>query len=380
MTTSITLWSAGQRNNQTEFNAATTGVGPDSWSVRVQRLHGGLSDGVDVVFINNGRLTLAVLPTRGMGIWYGQIDDLRLGWNSPVRNPVHPTFVDEMRRGGIGWLDGFNELICRCGLGWNGAPGDDGDQFLPLHGRVANLPAHEVSLEVSDDGLSLTGVVDEASVFGGFLQLTSVLSTSFDSTSFSIADTVANRSSSPADAEMLYHCNVGRPFLGDGAQFMTAAREMAPRDERAAEDTDGWQSYRGPEHGYAEQVYFYRPISDADGQGLAVLQSPEADKAVAVRFDTSALPWLTQWKNTQAEEDGYCTGLEPATGFPNVRSYEREQGRVVQLDAGQDVTFRLSMEVACDGAAVKALADEVDALQGDSSMEVHATPRAGWSG
>ena len=380
MTKSITLWSAGDGTEQSEFNAATLGIGPESWSVVLRRLRGGLSDGVDVIYLDNGLLTLAVLPTRGMGLWYGELNDLRLGWNSPVRNPVHPTFVDEMRRGGIGWLDGFNELVCRCGLGWNGAPGDDGDQFLPLHGRVANLPAHEVRLEVTESGLSLIGVVDEASVFGGHLQLTSVLTTTFGEPSFSIADTVTNLSSAPADAEMLYHCNVGRPFLGAGARFQTAAAEMAPRDARAAEETDLWHTYKGPEQGYAEQVYFYRPIANAHGQGIAVLQAPDSNRAVAVRFDTSTLPWLTQWKNTQAEADGYCTGLEPATGFPNVRSYEREQGRVVRLGAAEEITFRLSMEVACDAAGARALTDEVNALQGEQAMEIHAAPRAGWSG
>ena len=127
-------------------------------------------------------------------------------------------------------------------------------------------------------------------------------------------------------------------------------------------------------------MYFYRPIANAHGQGIAVLQAPDSNRAVAVRFDTSTLPWLTQWKNTQAEADGYCTGLEPATGFPNVRSYEREQGRVVRLGAAEEITFRLSMEVACDAAGARALTDEVNALQGEQAMEIHSAPRAGWSG
>ena len=113
-----------------------------------------------------------------------------------------------MRRGGIGWLDGFNELVCRCGLGWNGAPGNDGDQFLPLHGRVANLPAHEVRIEVCEDAVSLIGVVDEASMFGGHLRLTSVLTMPFQSNAFTIADTVSNLAGGPGDGDSdgLFHC------------------------------------------------------------------------------------------------------------------------------------------------------------------------------
>ena len=106
----------------------TTSGGAESSSpfrIDMQRLAGGLSDGVDVVTIGNERLTLQLLPTRGMGVWRGEADGVPLRWKSPVERPVHPSFVDQMRRGGIGWLDGFNELICRCGLGWHGAPGKD---------------------------------------------------------------------------------------------------------------------------------------------------------------------------------------------------------------------------------------------------------------
>lgn len=149
----------------------------EAWSASMRRLAGGLSDGVDVVTLNNGRLSLDILPTRGMGIWRGMIDGIPVKWDSPVERPVHPTFVEQMRRGGIGWLDGFNELICRCGLGWHGAPGHDvirdaagnvvSEQFLPLHGRIANLAAHRVTVEERGDLVAVHGIVDEASLFGG---------------------------------------------------------------------------------------------------------------------------------------------------------------------------------------------------------------------
>lgn len=38
------------------------------WSVRRQRLHGGKQDGVDLIAIDNGGMTITLVPTRGMGI------------------------------------------------------------------------------------------------------------------------------------------------------------------------------------------------------------------------------------------------------------------------------------------------------------------------
>src|SRR6188474_667307 len=98
-------------------------VGPDQvggpargYSVVKRRLAGGLREGVDLVEVNNGRLRVAVVPTRGMGLWKAWHGDWEIGWQSPVRGPVNPAFVSLWEPGGIGWLAGFDELLCRCGL------------------------------------------------------------------------------------------------------------------------------------------------------------------------------------------------------------------------------------------------------------------------
>ena len=360
----------------------------EAWSASMRRLAGGLSDGVDVVTLDNGRLSLDILPTRGMGIWRSQIDGIPVKWDSPVERPVHPAFVDQMRRGGIGWLDGFNELICRCGLGWHGAPGNDviraadgnvvSEQFLPLHGRIANLSAHRVSVEERGDMIAVHGIVDEASLFGGKLRLESTLTTQVNSNRFEITDVVHNLGSQPAEVEILYHCNIGRPFLEKGSTLHTAASEVAPRNDRAAEGISMWNLFEGPVTGFTEQCYLAKAAGDSDGWGMALLADAENEHAVCVRFDTSTLPWFVLWKNTQAEADGYVAGLEPGSSFPNLRTVERREGRVIQLPAGQFVTFRLSMEVACNRREVRRLLDEVTELQVAHPRIVHSEPKAQW--
>ncbi len=360
----------------------------EAWSVSMRRLAGGLSDGVDVVTLDNGRLSLDILPTRGMGVWRGVIDGIPVKWDSPVERPVHPAFVDQLRRGGIGWLDGFNELICRCGLGWHGAPGNDvirdtegnvaSEQFLTLHGRIANLAAHRVTVEERGEVIAVQGIVDEASLFGGRLRLESTLTTQVNSSRFEITDVVHNLGSRPAEVEILYHCNFGRPFLGEGATLHVAASEVAPRDHHAAEGISMWNLFAGPTAGYAEQCYLAKTVADSEGWGMAVLADAETEQAVCVRFDTSTMPWFVLWKNTQAESDGYVAGLEPGSSFPNPRSVERREGRVIQLSPGNSVTFRLSLEVANNRREVRRLLDEVTALQVAHPRVMHSEPKAHW--
>ena len=48
-------------------------AGSDDWSISKKTLRGGVSEGVDVVEINNGAFAISVLPTRGMGLGRGSV-------------------------------------------------------------------------------------------------------------------------------------------------------------------------------------------------------------------------------------------------------------------------------------------------------------------
>jgi len=364
---------------------------PHAWSIRKRTLRGGLRDGVDVIDIHNGALCFAVLPTRGMGIWRGEYRGNVLGWRAPAQGPVHPQFVAQGERGGLGWLRGFDELLCRCGLGWNGPPGEDAwtdrsgakhQSQLTLHGRIANLPAHHVEVRVNLDApyeLSVTGQVLEAELFGPHLQLTSTLTTVPGSNRVMIHDVVENRAAHEAELQLLYHCNLGPPYLGAGSRVAVPSVEMAPLTPRAAEDIDTWDTYRGPTTGYAEQVYVYDVAADSHQRSLAMLYNQGADKGVALRWAKSELPCFTVWKNTGALEDGYVTGLEPALNYPNFKTFERQQGRVKTLPPGGKWQATWSLEVLEGRDAVNHVLTEIATLQAHTPQKVHRQPRAGWT-
>ena len=170
-------------------------------SVTKRTWSGGLSDGVVGVEINNGKLQIDVLPTRGMGIWRGRYRGMSLGWQAPVLGPVHPQFVSLGDRNGLGWLTGFDEWLCRCGLHSMGAPGDDNGYPLTLHGRIANSPAHRVEAVIDPDAqaLGVIGLVEEGGLFHPHLRLSSSVTTLLGSNSLTIIDAVENRSATPVE-------------------------------------------------------------------------------------------------------------------------------------------------------------------------------------
>src|SRR5882672_834885 len=252
-------------------------------------LHGGRSEGLDVIEIDNGALRVAVLPQRGMGVWKAWLGDLELGWRSPVRGPVHPSHVPLFDPNGLGWLEGFDELLCRCGLASNGAPDFDerGIVQFPLHGRIANLPADTVRTvhEPGSGSVSLTGVVHETRFHFQKLRLTSTLTMAPGEAAFSVHDEITNLSDTPATAQLLYHFNLGLPLLEPGARIVAPVRNLAPRNERAAAGLAHWDICGAPDASYTEQVYFMDLLGDADGNTVALLKNAAGDRGASVHFN-----------------------------------------------------------------------------------------------
>jgi galactose mutarotase-like enzyme len=353
------------------------------FSISKRRLQEGRSDGVDVVEVDNGAMRFTVLPTRGMGLWRATCGEVELGWNSPAKGPVNPAFVPLWEPSGLGWLDGFDELIVRCGLESNGAPefNENGSVRYPLHGKIANIPAHKV--EVAVDGelgeISVTGIVHEARLFFNKLQLATTYTTKIGQPGFTVTDTVTNIWAEPSELELLYHINFGVPLLCPGAKAVLPVAKMAPRDAVAVENLDEWDTY-GPESpGTPEAVFFFDLAADAKGNTQSLLKSADGAQGVSLAFNKNQLPCFTLWKNRQAATDGYVTGFEPAINFPNTKSVEKVAGRVVTLAPGESRSFEIELTAYGDAAGVAGAEQAVAALQDGTKPEILQQPNPEWS-
>lgn len=318
-------------------------------SITRERLADGPSAGVEVVTLRVPGTAARVCPTRGMGLLDLTICKESIGWASPVGGPIHPSLVNLESRNKLGWLDGFSELVARCGLVFVGPPGADDeagpiDGDITLHGRIANIPAKDVEVGHDDNGLYVRGTVDDAVLFGAQLRLRSETRLTPDG-KIEIRDEVTNFGPGLAEYQLLYHINVGPPILDGGACVtVDQATAMCPRDPRAAEGIDSWSVCLPPTPGYAEQAYFFEPIANRQGKTVASLIS-SAGLGFDVEFDPAELPCLTLWKCTQPESAGYVVGLEPGTSYPNHKSYERSQNRVPRLESGASVVKTLTLSL-----------------------------------
>jgi len=360
------------------------------WKIHKETLHGGKQEGVDVIRIDNGRLRFSVIPTRGMGMLEAQLEDLRLGWDSPVKEVVHPQYVHLESRGGLGWLEGFSEWVVRCGLEFAGAPGkdkfitntgDEAEMELTLHGKIANIPASEVEVLVDSEPphcIRIVGRVDERMFYGPKLELQTEISTVPGSNTVTLKDSVTNGSSSSQEFQLIYHCNYGTPLLEEGARFVAPVKRVWPINDHAASLIDKYDVYSGPVPGFVEQVYCIDPLAEENGLTTVMLRNRSSDNAVVMTFSTEQLPCLTLWKNTAAMEDGFVTGIEPGTGFPYNRRVERGLGRVPKLRPGETRSFEIDFSVLDSASQVAKAAARIENIQTNWEPElVRSAPKVG---
>ncbi|ADB15391.1 conserved hypothetical protein [Pirellula staleyi DSM 6068] len=376
-----------RRAEQFSVQASDVGLGEGRFYALGHALQSGSSAGVDMLEISNGAITVELLPTRGMGIrraWSSTPSGVAIfGWESPVRGPVHPALVDLGEPSGLGWLDGFDELLVRCGLESNGAPEFDettGRLKYPLHGRIANKPAHELTLTIDTDKeeITLVGVVEEARFHFLKLRLTTTMTLKLGSHQIAIRDEIENLSSAPAEAQMLYHVNFGLPLLDAGSQVMAPVKTLVPRNPHAASGLKSWNSYLAPQTGYEEMVYFLEMHGTEHSVTEVLLKNAHSTRGASLIYKTSELPCFSLWKDTGSAVDGYVTGLEPGTNYPNPRSFEGKHNRVMKLAPLEKKSLHLTLELHTTEKSIAAAEARIAKLQAGKETKIHDAPLADW--
>ena len=349
------------------------------FTVSKTTLRGGRQERSTLITIASENLQLVVIPTRGMGLLSAQSGDVKLGWNSPVDEVVHPSFINLEERGGLGWLDGFNEMLARCGFEWSGHPGTDNGRLLTLHGRAQNIPASRVVVRIEKAApyrISVKGLVKERTFKFSHFETWAGVSLTPGDRAFHVHDELRNLSAYEREYQIIYHANFGAPLLEGGACFVAAAQEVSPFNEHARAGLADWQSYLPVTPGFDEMVFNIKPYADSAGNSLAMMKNRAGSRGVALGFNVQQLPALSLWKNTDSAQDGYVTGIEPGTGFPYPRAIEREQGRVGKITSGEVKCFDVEFRVLESAEAVQQAEAQVEGIQAGRPTTLVQTPLA----
>ena len=355
------------------------GVKEHKFTIQNTVLKGGKQDGTELLTIASDNLTIKLIPTRGLGILSVDGDDIRLGWDSPVDEVVNPKYINLESRGGLGWLDGFNELMVRCGFEWTGHAVQADGMIYTLHGRAQNTPVSRLIVNVLDKApytITVRGLIKENTFKKSNLETWVSLSYVPGSKDFIVHDVVTNKSDYTRDYQIIYHSNYGTPILEEGARFVAPVKEISPFNDYAKKGLKTWQTYLGPTKDFDEMVFNVYPYADEQGQTQVMVTNQAGDKGAGISFNTNQLPVFSLWKNTDTLKQGYVTGLEPGTSFAYPVTVEREQKRVRQLEPGQSTEFTLVYSLLSDKKAVEQYEAQIKSIQGNQETKVIERPMA----
>ena len=350
-----------------------------SFTIEKKTLHGGKQEGSTLLTITTDNLEVSIIPTRGMDIYEMKSGDVRYGWKSPVDEIVNPAYMNLEMRNGLGWLDGFNEMMVRCGYEWTGHPGEENGRLMSLHGRAGNTPASRVIVTIDDlppHAIHLKGLIKENTFKLSALETQTQLTLVPGEKAIHIHDELTNNSDYDRDYQIIYHSNFGMPILEEGAKFSAPAKEISPFNEYAKAGLKTWQTYLAPTKGYDEMVFNLIPFTDKDGKTTAMLHNKAANKGVAISFNTHQLPALTLWKNTDTVSQGYVTGIEPGTSYAYPRQIERKQGRVKTLAPYGKQAFDLTYQVMTTADEVTGVQKSIDAISAGRETKLVTKPMA----
>lgn len=327
----------------TSLDEVRTRVGSISQVARAEEMifTQGSARGTRVIRVETGGgLAVDVLPDRALDLGAMTFRGMPLSWIAP-QGFVDPAFASQQ---GTDWLRMFGGgMLTTCGLDAYGPPSGDDNVEYPMHGRISSTPATVTRVEVGAEEIIVEGNVRQSRVFAENLVLRRKITAPLGGATLRIEDVVTNEAHQPTGHMILYHCNLGWPLVSEDAELEIASNSLSPRDAAAARGVATWHTLERPQPGYAEQVFRhdFRDLAMAEVSVDNSLQNTRLE----LRFDTSTLPALHQWK--MLGEGHYVLGLEPTNvDWSGGRATAEAEGILPVLQPGESVSYVLEFTVS----------------------------------
>lgn len=310
--------------------------------IKFYELTDGFEKGVRVAdFYNSSGLRYSVIIDRGLDISSAEFNNINLAYRSP-NGDVHPSYYDPR---GKEWLRTFKGgLLTTCGLTHLGSPCVDEGEELGLHGRISNIPARNIQSggywKDDDYYVYIEGIIREYIQFGDNLSLTRRIESKLGESKIFIKDIIRNDGFKKSPFMILYHCNMGFPFLDESCKLITNANKIIPRDEDAQKGFNEIDNYFSPLEGFKEQVYYHH-FSQEFAEIKFINQN--LNLILTIKYSTKELPNFIHWK--MLGQGLYVVGLEPANCLVEGRDKERKRGTLKFLLPGEERQISLEIEV-----------------------------------
>jgi len=301
----------------------------------------GKADGLKVIDIDNGGgVCCTLLEGRCLDISKLSYKGVNLSF---LAKPglVAPSLCNALPGEFVGYF--YAGMLYTCGLKNIGPNAQNGDEYLPIHGRLGMTPADDISAEVLwDEGaIRVYGNITLASLFGSNLRLSRTITIPLFGNRIEIEDTVRNFGFVDEEIMLMYHCNFGWPMLSEVTELSISHSRVEARNEIAERGIAQWNTFVEPVEPCDEQVFYHTPTCKTDGLACATVSNKELGIAVDIKFDPNLLPHLIQWKSMSPGD--YVLGIEPSTSRVDGVETEKQLNRFKLIKAGGEEKFKIEL-------------------------------------
>lgn len=321
----------------------------------------GRAKGLQAFEVKNGPLTYRVLADKCLDV--GEFTYKGVNFNFLSKPGLqgrnhYDTNGDEALRsimGGLFFTAGLENICAPCTV--------DGKDY-PMHGRIRTTPGENLSADAcwEDDTyvLRTAGEMREAELFGENMVLRRKIETRYGEKSITITDEIENQSFREEPLMLLYHINMGYPFLDEGTQILVPTRSVTARDETTKGHEDRWNVMDAPKDNEPEYVFIHEPIANEQGNVVACVINENLGLGLRLEYSARNLPRFMEWKSTASGD--YVVGLEPSNSSVYGRPYHEAQGDLHHLAPFAKETNVLTFTVLDGAAEIAAAREEIARL------------------
>ena len=247
-------------------------------------------------------------------------------------------------------------LFFTCGLENICAPCTVDGKDYPMHGRMRTTPAEHVCTDVITEGetckLVISGEMREAELFGENMVLRRRIESVLGENSITVTDEIENQAFREP-LMLLYHCNVGYPFLNENCELYVPSKKVVGREEFSEKHVERWNKLETPIDNECEYVFIHDMQSDDKLDTMVLVANHE--------FNQKNLPYFMEWKSMASGD--YVLGLEPSNSSVYGKLHHIENNTVHYLEPFEKETNVLKFSVIEGKDKIDAAIEKINAIK-----------------
>lgn len=256
-------------------------------------------------------------------------------------------------------------LFFTCGLENICAPCTVDGKDYPMHGRMRTTPAEHVCTDVITEGetckLVISGEMREAELFGENMVLRRRIESVLGENSITVTDEIENQAFRPEPLMLLYHCNVGYPFLNENCELYVPSKKVVGREEFSEKHVERWNKLETPIDNECEYVFIHDMQSDDKLDTMVLVANHELNIGLTIEFNQKNLPYFMEWKSMASGD--YVLGLEPSNSSVYGKLHHIENNTVHYLEPFEKETNVLKFSVIAGKDKIDAAIEKINAIK-----------------